>query len=214
MRITLSALFIFGLALVLSLPNYAFAQNHSKYMNIKMGGFIPTDDLDDANFDNEFAGEFTYGQYLCPWAAMEVGLGYYKTDMRMTEPGYPGMGLFREENELTVVPLTLTLKGTHTVQKVELYGGMGAGLYFSSIDSRIKVAGARDITIDDKETVVGYHLVVGFLYNLTNEFFLGVEGKKIWTEDAEFKDEAANLSMSTESNLNGYMVTGVIGFRF
>ncbi len=41
MKITLSALFIFGIALILTAPNAALAQDNPNYVNIKLGGFFP-----------------------------------------------------------------------------------------------------------------------------------------------------------------------------
>ncbi len=214
MRIALSALFIFGIALILTAPNAALAQDNPNYVNVKLGGFFPTDDLDDADFDSGFTGEVAYGRYLFPYLALEAGIGYYETEMSAKDPNYPTVGYAKEENEITVVPLTITVKGVYTMSKVEFYGGLGGGFYFAEIDGKVKIAGYGDISISDDDTVAGGHIVLGVNYNITERFFLGVEGKSIWTEDAEFKDDYLGLPVTSNTNLNGYSITGVVGFRF
>ncbi len=214
MRIAFSALFIFGIALVLAVPNAALAQDNPNYVNLKLGGFSPTDDLDDADFDSGFTGEIAYGRYLFPYLALEAGIGYYETEMSVKDACYPAVGCAREENEITVVPLTVTVKGVYTMNKVEFYGGLGGGAYFAEIDGKVKIAGYGDIGISDDDIVAGGHILLGLNYNITESFFLGVEGRSTWTADAEFKDDYMGLPVSTKTNLNGYSITGVVGFRF
>ncbi|MCP4688414.1 MAG: porin family protein [Desulfobacterales bacterium] len=214
MRIALSALFILGLTLILSLPNAALAQNSPNYATLKLGGFFPTDDLDDADFDSGFTGEIAYGRYLFPYLALEAGVGYYETEMSVKDPGYPGIGYSKEENEIKVIPFTLTVKGVYTVSKLELYGGVGGGFYFADVDGKVRISGYGNISLSDSDTVGGGHVVLGLNYNITERFFLGVEGKGVWTGDAEFKDEFLGSPISVETDLNGYTIMAAAGFRF
>ncbi len=214
MRIVFSALFIFGIAFVLAVPNAALAQDNPNYVNLKLGGFFPTDDLDDADFDSGFTGEIAYGRYFFPYLALEAGFGYYKTEMSAKDACYPAVGCAKEENEIIVVPLTVTVKGVYTMNKAEFYGGLGGGVYFAEIDGNVKVSGYSDVSISDDDTVAGGHIMLGVNYNITEQFFLGVEGKSIWTADAEFKDDYLGVPVSAKTNLNGYTITGVVGFRF
>lgn len=214
MRTALSALILIGVALILSFPNAAIAQDSSNYVNLKLGGFFPSDDLDDADFDTGFTGEVAYGRYFCPYGAVEVGIGYYTTEMSYRDDAWPAPGYAKEENELTVIPFTFTVKGIYTFNRVELYGGLGGGLYFADIDGEVTISGYDDVSMKDDDTVAGFHVVLGANYNITDMIFLGVEGRSIWTEDAEFKDDFLGLPVSRETNLDGYMITGVVGFRF
>ncbi len=139
---------------------------------------------------------------------------YYETDNSSKDSGYPAIGYAREKNKLAVVPFTLTVKGFYSFNKMELFGGVGGGIYFADIDGKAKISGYGDISMSDDDTVAGCHMVLGINYNITNRFFAGVEGKSVWTKSASFKDDYLGLPMSVESDLNGYSVVGVVGFRF
>ncbi|MFQ5580259.1 MAG: hypothetical protein ACE5FZ_06575 [Nitrospiria bacterium] len=63
---------------------------------------------------------------------------------------------------------------------------------------------------DDRDTVFGGHLVLGANIDIDEGLFPGVEGKYIFTDDAEF-DEPVLIG---QFDLNGVSVTGNLGFRF
>ena len=48
----------------------------------------------------------------------------------------------------------------------------------------------------------------GLDFNITDKVFIGVEGKYIYTDEADVHAEV------DEFNLNGLIATGVFGFRF
>lgn len=214
MRTVLSALFLFVLSLTLLFPNEVLAKGSANYMNAKLGYFSPADDLDDAGFDGGFTGEIAFGRRLCKYSAIELGIGYYETGLSETEAGYPAMGYMKEKSDITVVPITLTLKALYTFRGVAFYGGIGGGLYFADLDTKIDFAQITEVSMSDGNTVTGAHLVIGFDYSLGDRFFLGVEGKRIWTDDAKFEVDFLGIPLTRKSDLNGASISAVAGFRF
>ncbi len=88
------------------------------------------------------------------------------------------------------------------------------GAYFAKFDGTLNNPVVGIIAFDDDDAVFGLNLGFGVNYNISEEFFLGIEGKYLLTSDAEFGSVATNGSASLETDLDGYIVTGVFGFRF
>jgi hypothetical protein len=52
------------------------------------------------------------------------------------------------------------------------------------------------------------------IFDLNETFFLGVEAEYMLTDTAEFSGEVFGIPITLESDLDGYVVNGVFGFRF
>ena len=201
-------------------------------MAIKAGVYDPTGDLDDAEFDTGFNGEVAFGRYVIPNLAVELGVGYWQTEASyggvFVDPTL-GVVTFSEDDEVQVIPITLTVKGVLPADMFELYLGGGIGWYFASYDTDAWMSGTvmdtpfrGSISFDDDDNVFGGHVVAGALINFSERFFFGVEGKYIWTAEAEASGTAQVIVDSTfvpvpihmEGDLNGYTVTGVLGVKF
>ena len=139
--------------------------------------------------------------------ALELGVGYFKTEATF-QGTLPIVGTFREEDEISVIPVTLSAKGIYPINSVELFGEVGLGLYFSEGESNITSTGLGNIRIDDDDTAFGFHLGLGANFNITENIFLGLEGKYLWA-GAEF--EAYGIKL--DADLDGFIVTGNLGFR-
>lgn len=155
----------------------ALGQEKNAYVAVKAGVFGLTGDLDDAEFDPGFNGEVAY----------EPGLGFISGE---------------EDDEVTVIPVTVTAKEVLPADMFELYLGAGLDWYFTNYDAKASVGGVvLDIpfsgtgSFDDDDSVFGARVVVGILMNIAENFFFGVEGKYIWTDDAKVE---ANHSQSVE----------------
>jgi len=186
-------------------------QEKPGYIIIKAGIYTPTDDLDD--FDTDFNGEVTFGGYLNPNFALEGGVGYFKTEASFSGVDPIG-GSYDEDDEVTAIPITLTAKGLYPGKTFEFYGGGGAGVYFANFESDVSTTSVGDFSFDDDDTVFGLHVLAGVNVNVSEVVFVGVEGKYIWTEEGKVMDTVLGIPVSLEANLNGYIVTGNIGFRF
>ena len=180
------------------------------YVTLKGGIYSPqSDDLED--FDTGFNGEISYGRYFHRNFALELGVGYFETEA--TFSGFdPILGIVEEEDQITAIPLTLTAKGTYPTKYVEPYALAGIGLYLVSAESDLSI-GIFEFSFDDDDTVFGFHLGLGANFNITERLFVGVEGKYLWAE-AEFKDSILGIPVELDADLEGFTVTGNVGFRF
>ncbi|MGD9034361.1 MAG: outer membrane beta-barrel protein [Desulfobacteraceae bacterium] len=185
------AIIVVTTTLIFLLPISATGQERRDYIIVKGGVYSPTGGLDDLNFGSGFNGEVAWGHYFSPNFALEVGAGYFETD------------------DIRVVPFLATGKAIYPTGSWELFAELGVGAYFAKLDGTLNDPVVGVIIFDDDDAVFGLSLGFGVNYNITEEFFVGIEGKYLLTSDAEFGGEA-----SLETDLDGYIVTGVFGFRF
>jgi opacity protein-like surface antigen len=181
----------------------------SNYVALKGGFYSPeSDDLEE--FDRGLSGEIAIGHYCNPNFALEVGVGYFETDATFQAVD-PMLGIYREQDEITVTPVTLTGKAVNPMDKVELFGEVGVGFYFVSgeADASWTGLGGGSIHLDDDDTVFGFHLGLGANFDIAENLFLGLEGKYLWAE-AEF--EAYGFTL--EADLDGFIITAILGFRY
>ncbi len=196
MRSRARAILILTMTLVFLLPISATGQEKRDYIIVKGGVYSPTGGLDDLNFGAGFNGEVAWGHYFSPNFALEVGAGYFESD------------------DMRVVPFLATGKALYPTGNWELFAEVGVGAYFVKFDGRLNDPVVGVIVFDDDDAVFGLSLGFGVNYNITEEFFLGIEGKYLLTSDAEFGGSATSGPASLETELDGYIVTAVFGFRF
>jgi opacity protein-like surface antigen len=184
------------MALVFFWPISATGQERRDYIIAKGGIYSPTGGLDDLNFDSGFNGEAAWGHYFLPNLALEAGAGFFESD------------------DVRVVPFLVTGKAIYPTGDWELFSEVGVGAYFAKFKGTFRDASLGNITVNDDDVVFGLNLGFGVNYNITEEFFLGIEGKYLLTTDAEFGGVATSGPAKLEPDLSGYMVTAVFGFRF
>ena len=192
------AIFVMIFTLVFLLPISATGQEKRDYIIGKGGVYSPTGGLDDLNFGEGFNGEVAWGHYFSTNFALEVGAGYFESD------------------DIRVVPFLATGKAIYPTGNWELFAEVGVGAYFAKFDATLNNPVAGVIVFDDDDTVFGLSLGFGVNYNITEEFYLGLEGKYLLTSDAEFGGTATATGglASLETDLDGVIVTAVFGFRF
>ncbi|GAB7025937.1 outer membrane beta-barrel protein [Geotalea toluenoxydans] len=179
------------------------ADKPANYLAIKGGIYSPSNDFDVqeipgdstvSRLDNKigFAGEVALGHYIMPVLAMELGAGYF-------ESKGSGEAVAGQDARLRVVPVVLTAKVLLPLGPVEPYGEFGVGGYFSKV---------RDFKIDEStntKAMFGLHAGAGLNFNITDSFFLGLEGRYLWTDDSWG---------SSDANLDGFITTAALGFRY
>ncbi|HHP7234726.1 MAG TPA: outer membrane beta-barrel protein [Desulfobacterales bacterium] len=191
---------VLGCALLLLPPLAAFGQDN--YLAFKAGFYTPNGDLTDdgADFDSGFSGEIAWGHYVTPNFVLEPVVGYFETDDSFSDP------LASFSFDISVIPITITAKGIMPLQFGEVYLGAGIGLYYTQIDADVTFMG-MSASDDDSDTVFGGQIVAGANFDLASNWFLGFEGKYLLTEEAEAFDD------SLGADLNGYILSAVLGYR-
>jgi len=172
------------LAFFLALPATVFAQSDppqksfqgSNYAMIQVGAIVPS------NGDTTWSVNGILGRYLTPNIALEGSLGYYSTDYTY--------------GEMTVWPVSLSVKAGIPVRRLFPYAIAGGDLYF--VDA--KVAGKSD-----SDTPLGYHLGAGVEFSVSGNFYVGVEYRYTFVEATLF---------GVNQKLDGGGTTGTFGVRF
>ncbi len=199
------------LCLGLMLPFSVFGQNSPNYYSVKGGMYEPTGDIEDLGTGQNF--EITFGHYFNPNFAFETTIGKFETDE--TFSGFdPFLGNWTEKDELSVIPITFSVKGVFPLETSEIYLGAGLGYYVADFDAKLDSSTIGNVSVSLKNTVFGFNLLVGSNVNISDKWFIGLEGKYIITADAKDTAVVFGVPITFEGNLNGYTLTGVIGFRF
>lgn len=194
---------IFALFLILSValigiaPSVSLAEYPSNYVVLKGGLYSPSKDFDlegqHFSFDDGFVAEIAVGHYFVPMFALELGAGYFESKASAVVPA--------GETKFKVVPITLTGKVLLPLGPVEPYGEFGIGGYITQTD----LSGTVREAIDSTKTVFGLHAGAGLNFNITQNIFLGAEGRYLWAKPSWG---------GTDIKLDGFTVTGNLGFRF
>jgi opacity protein-like surface antigen len=210
------------LMLTTLIPQYVFGQekHHDRdfYITAKPGIYAPqTNDLD--GFDTGFNGEIAFGFQPIKYFAVEVGTGYFNTEGRESFAGVIGGRniVERDELDLHIFPVTVTAKIILPFKKFEFFGLGGVGAYYVWGDMRAKgtIGGVPFYAESDgSDMVVGGHLGLGVHYNITPRFFVGAEGKYLWTSRAEPEEDFFDDSLGLKFKMDGILATAVVGFRF
>ena len=169
-----------ALLVLVGLP--VFAESPANYAAVKLGGYLPqANDVED--FDDSLYGELAVGRYFHPNFAGEFGIGYTKSD------GPAGA-------DLTIMPVTLGVRGVLPMGSVEPFATLGLGLFYSEWE-------APGFSEDD--TVFGIYAGAGVNFNFTGNMFLGVEGRYFFAEPS---------FGPFDREIDGINLTANLGFRF
>jgi opacity protein-like surface antigen len=155
---------------------------------------------EDSNADTGFSGDVGLGYDFLSGSGLfgiEATIGYQ--GVSITSGGF--------KFDQDIVPFALTVKGGGVIaEKTRIYAGAGLDLVYVSID--VKGPG---IDGSGSDTVFGYHLLGGITYDITNQFFLGLEGKYLWASDVDATISGGGRVMG---NVNNFSVMALVGFRF
>jgi len=177
--------------LVSHAADYGGKIRKANYAWLGAGIFSPRADLDDLDLEDGYAINMAFGHYFTDRIVVELGSDVYQAD------GNSG-GVSRG---LLIVPMTVTAKYMIPTSLGEFYLGAGGGIYFV----RLKQS-TGGVTTREHDVVAGGHLVVGANFDVTDDVFLGVEGKWTLTDHAKLYGQRLNLS--------GGALTGHAGIRF
>jgi opacity protein-like surface antigen len=174
--------------------------------------------------DAGFSGEIGVGYNFLTGSdifGLDATIGYYNSSTDQQILGING------NIDTDVVPLALTAKvGGQFAERFGAYLGAGLDLVFVSTDvgsDRFSVRGypgTYRFRGSNTDTVFGFHLLGGLTVDITDHFFLGLEGKYMWTSEAKatvsLSDQNGNELpfYSGKDNANVCTVMGLAGVRF
>lgn len=187
--------------------------SRNNYTQIKLGMYQPTGDLDDADYDTGATFGVVYGRYLNKYLVLEAGFDFLGSDRTMRGSNDQA-GFYTQDNTLVGVGGLVTLKGEYAAGPLALFAGIGGGVYAVTLDSEIESSRLGDFSRDDSDGVFGAHVTAGATYNITDRFFLGIEGRYRWTDDVDIRETVASVPVEYAGDLSGYTVTFNGGFRF
>lgn len=186
------AVFILSSLLVFTLPLAAWGDDKPNYISARAGFYFYSGDVGEkTNLDEAFIGEIAYGRRFHPNFALEGGIGYIHDGHRSEH----------RSDDLRGYPLTLTAIGIYPLENVDLFAGGGIGVYFMSFDGQV-----NNVNAHGKDTVFGGHLLLGANLDVWSPVFVGIEGKYLFLEQAQFDGQ--------ELDLDGFTVMAKFGFRF
>ncbi|HEY5997287.1 MAG TPA: outer membrane beta-barrel protein [Candidatus Deferrimicrobiaceae bacterium] len=187
----------------------AFAEHAGNYVTGKVGYYSPrSDDLPD--LENGFSGELGFGRYLGRYLAAEVDAGYFETGSGFQTE----IGAFTPTEDVTikVYPVTVTAKAVLPLQGGELYGGGGLGVYFAEARFNVRNSAGSESS-SGKDTIYGGHILFGGNYDISRKVFVGAEFRHTWTSGS-FNGSFRGIPFVLRANLDGYMTTFNLGYRF
>ena len=203
---------------VMGADNVSVTGSGGHYMTFKPGAYFPqSGDL--SGYSTGFNGEVALGHRFNENFAAEIGAGFFHTDNTFKNSGLAQTLNFSTDEKVTVdvIPVVLTFKGIIPVNKFDFFGLGGIGVYHVSGDvkSTVSVGGSStESSTSDTNTIFGVHAGLGFHYNFSPRWFLGAEGKYLWTSETDLKNTVNGVPVGAKFNLNGILATGVIGFYF
>ncbi len=192
----------------------AMTTSKTAYVAGQLGLYQPTSDLDNGDYDTGFNGAVAAGYYLAPGIIAEAMIDYIGTAAD-SEDYNATLGHYDQDSTISGTGFLASLKGEIPAGAFNLYGGAGVGFYVVNLS--IEVDSSRFGKFEeenDSDTTFGAHVIAGANYDITKDFFLGIEGRYRWTGDVEVSDTVAEVPVAYEGDLSGFTISGVFGFRF
>jgi opacity protein-like surface antigen len=82
-------------------------------------------------------------------------------------------------DDVVAYPVLGTLKLVLPLEKLELFGLLGGGVYFISDEAKASAAGIAPVTVSGSDSTFGFHLGGGASYRVTQNAMFGAELKYI-----------------------------------
>jgi opacity protein-like surface antigen len=188
-------------------------KSYHNYARIGIGGSLFTDDLEEAEFEGGVNGSLSYGRYLFKYLVVEASIGGFATGEEF-EGSTTLAGDYTRTDSILVHTLLATVKGEFPIGPVRLFAGGGVGGYFLTLHADMETDRLGDFESSQSDSVVGVHGVAGAYIDITQRFFLGLEGMYYQTDDIEIDERAASIPVSYNGNLDGFTVAMTCGFKF
>ncbi len=184
----------------------------TNYFILKGGAFWPKGDLQPLG--TGFTGEFAYGWRFSQYAAVELGSGYLNLGKTLRQSD-PDFGTITNKQTVYAVPLTLALKPIIPITKeFEVFGLIGAGGYYINNSNTFTIPGEGSVKWTGHSVTYGGFVGAGVNYNLTRNWFVGVEGKYLSTARPKYTTNIFGERLVYNFRTEGIISTFNVGYRF
>ncbi len=148
------------------------------YVTARAGVFLPNgrdggDYKGFKYFDTGYDLDIAVGYRPEPYAALELGTGFYTASGTVNRPN------FVQDRTAYGVPVTLNAKGILEFEKLMLSAGAGVGLYQGFMENKINftTGGISPVNETNHGTALGYQVVVDADLKLTENWAVGANFK-------------------------------------
>ncbi len=188
---------------IATLPGVLCAQgpagsgSKTSYAVLKAGSFFPeSSDLDKQDANNGFVGQAGFGYYLSPYFSLEAAVGYLETKGKLADT----------DRKYSLFPLEVSGKlGLPLAGFLEPYLAVGVGGYYVK---------AKAGNLEETSWRAGFFGGGGVNLNFGETFFIGVEARYLVLSAPTPTATPYTNSGTMNTNLDGVIVTGNLGFRF
>jgi opacity protein-like surface antigen len=172
-------------------------------LGVRLGAVFPQhSDLD--GFENGFAFEVFLARRLGRNFAIEGSIGRFA--MSATATYYdPTVGTVAVNAQMVAVPLVVSLKAIYPVDKFEIYGSIGGGLYFMSFSGDASASGYGSVHVYDSDNPLAFHVGAGIQGRVAPRVMIGADLKYVVGE-ASFN--------GSKGSFDSFLATGSISYTF
>jgi len=197
--------------LLIPLSVSAAAAEDTGYFSVKGGSFLPNGSggaYSLKSFDTGYGAELAIGFRPESYAALELGTGLFSSSGTVTTADSSS------SKTIYGIPITATAKAILDLKKSELYAGAGFGYYFAFIDNKVDFFNNSLPSVQESSHggALGYHLVVGGDYKVSDRFRLGADFK--WFEakpELELTD-SQGIKTRAKWDIGGEVIN--VGFKY
>lgn len=193
MRSSQFSLLVSCLLIPVAVSSASAADVGSGYFSVKGGSFLPngkggSNSL--SGFNTGYNAEVAVGYRAEKYAAIEIGTGIFSSSGTITNDDVSS------KKSLYGIPVTATAKAILDLEKLELFAGAGLGYYFAFIDNDMTFSAGSPVHESSHGSALGYHLVLGGDYKVSDQFRLGADFK-YFVAKPEFTLTQANHTPNT-----------------
>jgi len=181
------------------------------YFSVKGGSFLPNGS-GGANslksFNTGYNAELAVGFRPESYAALELGTGYFSASGTVANAD--------SSSRKTVygIPITATAKAILDTTKFDLFAGAGFGYYFAFIDNHVDFfsGGLPSVQESSHGGALGYHLVAGADYKLSERFRLGADFKWFVAKPELELTDSQNVKSRAKWDIGGEVLN--VGLKY
>lgn len=172
------------------------------YFAARLGAVVPQHE-DVEGFDNGLAFDLALGRRLSPNVALEASVGRFAMSTSGTIFD-PTLGTVDAEVQLAAIPVTATAKLIAPAGSLEIFGLVGAGVYF--VEGSMELSdGVSSLSVSDDTTTFGFHFGGGFAAHLSPQVTLGLDLRYVVASEDTF---------DVEGRMDSLLVGGTLAFSF